>query len=102
MPKSASNGRSDSPYPKRSTANAVRFASAISGATSRQRKLDVHRAGPYRDSQQIGVDGNLLVARGCREWRIARRARRSPEGTLTTRAPPVKVGIAKCTPRAAA
>src|SRR5262245_52206908 len=41
IPNCASNGRSDSPYPKRSTANAVRLACASTGPTSRNKKLQV-------------------------------------------------------------
>jgi hypothetical protein len=47
-PKSASSGRSLSPWPSRSTANAVWRAAATSGATARHRKVHVPK--PWRST----------------------------------------------------
>jgi hypothetical protein len=62
----------------------------------------VHRARSHRDSQQIGVDGTLLVAQGDMGGASRGERVRRPNGTLVARAPPVKTGTAECTPRAVA
>ena len=98
MPKSASNGRSDSPYPNRSTAKAVQWrarsrarrcatgswrsrsrGSGRTGAPAMTVALDVHRARPDGDAQQIGVDGTSSWVVGVSRWnrRAACRADRS-------------------------